>query len=88
MLTSPAREVHQVSATGVHFTGDVLHVSLSDGREVSLPLDRVVWLRWLLAATPEQRARWSLEPGGFAVYWEDLDDGFEVSHLLALEPLA
>ncbi len=88
MLTSPARDVHQVGATGVHFTGDVIHVSLSDGREISLPLDRIAWLRWLLAATPEQRMRWSLEPGGFAVYWEDLDDGFEVSHLLALEPLA
>lgn len=87
MLTSPARDFHQVSATGVRFTGDVLHVSLSDGREISLPLERIPWLGWLMAASPEQRSRWSLEPGGFAVYWEDLDDGIEVAHLLASAPL-
>lgn len=88
MLTSPVRGTQEVSATGVRFSGDVLHVSLSDGREVSLPLDRISWLGWLLAASPGERARWTLEPGGFAVYWEDLDDGIEVAHLLASAPLA
>ena len=50
--------------------------------------NRIEWLRWLYEATPEQCANWSLEPGGYAVYWDDLDDGVEVCHLLALEPLA
>lgn len=88
MLTSPSRDVYPVSALEVRFVGDVLHVSLSDGREVSVPMDRVAWLDWLLKATPEQRANWSLEPGGFAIYWEDLDDGVEVAHLLGLQPLS
>lgn len=44
--------------------------------------------QWLDEATPEQRPNWSLEPGGYAVYWDDLDDGGEVCHLLAVEPLA
>ena len=58
---------------------------LSDGREVSLPLHKLEWLKWLAKATPEQREHWSIELGGFAVYWEELDDGFEVTHLLATQ---
>ncbi len=88
MATLPTSLAGVVQATGVRFEGDRLYVSLSDGREVSVPLDKVEWLRWLAQASPEQRARWSLEPDGFAVYWEDLDDGFEIAHLLALQPLA
>ncbi|HJW85584.1 MAG TPA: DUF2442 domain-containing protein [Candidatus Brocadiaceae bacterium] len=45
-------------------------------------------MRWLANATPEQRSRWSIEPGGFAIYWEDLDDGIEVCRLLGVEPFA
>lgn len=77
----------QVAATKVRFEENLLHISLSDGREVSLPLDRIEWLQWLAQATSAQRANWSLEPGGYAVYWEDLDDGIEVCHILAMEPL-
>ena len=43
---------------------------------------------WLAKATPEQRDNWSIEPGGFAVYWEDLDDGIEIMHLLNMQPLS
>ena len=87
-LMSINRVIEQVRATGVRFVGDVLYVSLSDGREISVPLDRVEWLGWLAKATPEQRSRWSTEPGGFAIYWEELDDGVEVCHLLGMQPLA
>ena len=77
----------QVAAKNVRFKGDVLFVALSDGREMSVPLDQIEWLGWLAQATPEQRANWSLEPGGFAVFWDDLDDGIEVCHLLTMQPL-
>lgn len=43
--------------------------------------------RRALKSSPEQRTRWSLEPGGFAIYWEELDDGIEVSRLLGMQPL-
>ena len=89
MLTSANKVVsEQVAATDVRFEKHTLYVTLSDGREVSLPMDRVEWLEWLAKATAEQRDRWSLEPGGYAVYWEELDDGIEVGHILAMEPLA
>ncbi len=51
-------------------------------------MDRIDWLAWLANATPEQKANWSFEPGGYAIYWDDLDDGVEVCHILTTEPLA
>lgn len=89
MLTSVNKVfTEKVAATNVRFEENILHISLSDGREVSLPIDRIEWLEWLAKATPEQRASWSLEPGGYAIYWEELDDGIEVCHILGMEPLA
>ena len=88
MSTLTAKNAAQVSAKGVRFTNGTLHVRLDDGREISLPLAEVQWLKWLAKASPRQRANWSLEPGGFAIYWPDLDDGIEVSHLLDTQPIA
>ncbi len=79
--------IKEVEATGVRFADDVLHVSLSDGREISVPIKKIKWLSWLAQATPEQRAAWSIEPGGFAIYWEQLDDGIEIEHLLGMQSL-
>ncbi len=67
--------------------GTVLRVELSDGREIRLPLSDVPWLKWLAKATARQRAHWSLEPSGYAIYWKDLDDGIEVCHLLDMQPI-
>ena len=72
----------------MRFLADLLYVSLSDGREIALNLKRVAWLRWLLKATPAERAAWSIEPRGFAIYWNELDDGIEVRHLLGTQPIA
>lgn len=87
-MNSPNSVVEWVALTDVQFEENILHVQLSDGRLVSLPTDKIRWLEWLASAAPEQRAGWSIEPGGYAVYWEELDDGFEVAHLLALQPLS
>jgi hypothetical protein len=88
MITSVANNLEQVSARSVRFIGNMLHVTLTDGREIGLPLEQTEWLHWLAQATPEQRANWSIEPGGYAIYWEDLDDGFEIVHALSLQPVA
>jgi hypothetical protein len=88
MITSANNINTQVQAKSARFEGNILHILLSDRREISLPIDQMDWLKWLASATPEQRAKWSIEPGGFAVYWEELDDGFEIEHLLSLQPLA
>lgn len=78
----------QVQAKDVRFEGNILHIVLSDGREVSIPINQMEWLAWLAKASEEQRGKWTIEPGGFAIYWEDLDDGVEIEHILSLEPLA
>ena len=78
----------QVGATGVRFSDNVLLVSLSDGCEVSIPMERIEWLNWLVKATSEQRSKWTIEPGGYAIYWDELDDGVEIRHLLETQPLA
>jgi len=71
----------------VRFVGEKLCVELSDGRELRVPYRRIPWLAWLAKATPKQRNAWSLEPGGYAIYWDELDDGIEIGHLLAMEAI-
>ena len=82
MNTLTAKNAEQVRAKSARITANTLRVRLDDGREISVPFTEVSWLKWLAKATPRQRANWSLEPGGYAVYWEQLDDGFEICHLL------
>ncbi|MFH1860293.1 MAG: DUF2442 domain-containing protein [bacterium] len=88
MVTLADRITEEVEATDVHFEGNTIYVSFNDGREISMAIDKVYWLGWLAKATPEQRTKWSLEPGGFAVYWDELDDGIEIRHLLRMQPIA
>ncbi len=76
-----------VTALKVWFDGDMLSILLDDFRTISVDLTKIKWLNWLKDATPEQRVHWSIEPGGFAVYWENLDDGIEISHLLGIQPI-
>ena len=87
MNTLIAKPTATVTAESVRFLGERLIVELSDGRELSVPYKKLPWLHWLAKATPKQRAAWSLEPGGYAIYWEQLDDGIEICHLLAMESL-
>jgi hypothetical protein len=87
MITLADNTTKEVGAVEVRFENKRLYVMLSDGREISLPLDKIEWLDWLAKAPPEHQANWSIEPGGFAIYWEDLDDGIEICHLLGMQPL-
>ena len=52
-------------ATGVRIDEDRLHVELSDGREISAPLD---WFPKLLNATREQRSHWKLIGKGIGIH--------------------
>jgi hypothetical protein len=79
MSTSTASDFQQpVTATAVAVSDDALHVTLSDGRELSVPL---VWFPRLLDATQEQRQRWRFVGGGIGIHWEDLDEDLSVSGL-------
>jgi len=87
MITSTISIETQVEAKDLRFESNTLRILLSDGREISLPIDQMDWLKWLAQAAPEQRVKWTIEPGGFAIYWDELDDGIEIEHLLSRQPL-
>ncbi len=78
-VKKPKANVPMHIARTVRFIDSMLYVTLRDGREIGVPLSR---FPWLANATPNQRAGWHIEPHGFAIYWDALDDGIEVDHLM------
>jgi len=78
MNTSAVRAVN-ILATGIRFDAERLHVQLSDGREISVPLE---WFSSLRDATDEQRNKWRLVGKGAGIHWEDLDEDISVEGLL------
>ena len=79
MSTSDPISPTAVLAVAVTFSEDALHVRLSDGREVSAPLE---WFPRLRDATPEQRQNWRLIALGVGLHWEDVDEDISVASLL------
>ena len=68
-------------ATRVYFAAERLHVCLSDGREISVPLS---WFPRLYQATDEQRQQWKLIGKGVGIHWEVIDEDISVAGLLGL----
>ena len=79
MTTSAPISPTAVLAVTLRFTDDALHVQLSDGREVSVPLE---WFPRLRDASPAQRAHWRLIAHGIGIHWEDVDEDIAVTTLL------
>ncbi len=70
-----------VLAVDVRFTDDALIVRLSDGREVSVPLE---WFPRLRDADQAQRKNWRFIAKGIGIHWEDVDEDIAVSTLLRM----
>ena len=68
-------------ATRVYFDDERLHVCLSDGREISVPLS---WFPRLYQATDDQRQQWELIGKGVGIHWEAIDEDISVAGLLGL----
>jgi|GEM_PF-379505 len=83
MSTLGQSEVAEAEIRNVNFDGDMLIIELDDERQVCLPYHRIKWLDWLAQATPQQQMKWTIEPRGYAVWWDELDDGFELVHALS-----
>jgi hypothetical protein len=58
----------------------MLQIQLTDGREISVPLE---WFPTLRGATETQRNNWRLIGRGVGIHWEDLDEDISVAGLLA-----
>ena len=70
-----------IQATSVYFDAERIHVRLSDGREISAPLD---WFPRLYNATDKQRQQWELIGRGVGIHWEAIDEDISVAGLLGL----
>src|SRR5258708_10228585 len=73
-------ETQDVLATYVVVGDDSLTVTLSDGRQLVLPLD---WYPRLSHGTPAERNNWRLVGDGVGIHWPDLDEDLSVEGFLA-----
>ena len=67
-------------AQNLKFSDDMMHVSLTDGRIISVP---IIWFPLLQEATPEQREQYEIGGGGISLHWPELDEDLSVAGLLA-----
>jgi hypothetical protein len=67
----------------VYFTEDTISVDIMDGRTITVPL---VWYPRLLAASPEQREKWSICGGGYGIHWPEIDEDLSTEGLLRGAP--
>ena len=68
-------------ATSVRFTTGRLHVALTDGREISVPIDR---FPRLAEASAQSRDHWEISAFGTAIHWPDIDEDIGVATLLGV----
>ena len=67
-------------AQSVKFDDELMHVQLTDGRIISVPL---IWFPLLRAASPEQRAHYEISAGGRGLHWPELDEDLSIAGLMA-----
>ena len=67
-------------AVKITFRDNVLVVTLSDRRQLLVPLD---WFPILAAATDEQRRLVRISASGLGLHWPELDEDLSVAGLLA-----
>jgi hypothetical protein len=67
-------------AKSVSFDEEMMHVSLTDGRCISVP---IIWFPLLREATPDQRAKYEVGGGGPSLHWAELDEDLSVAGLLS-----
>lgn len=78
-MISSSVKLADARAIRVSFDQDNLHVQLSDGRKISVPLE---WFPRLRSATPKQLRNWRLIGDGVGIHWEDLDEDISIEGLL------
>ncbi len=62
------------------FDDKMMHVALTDGRVISVPL---MWFPLLAEATAAQREQYEIGGGGVSLHWPELDEDLSVANLLA-----
>lgn len=67
-------------AQSVEFKDEMMHVHLTDGRIISVP---IIWFPALQDASPEQRAHYEIGAGGHGLHWPELDEDLSVAGFMA-----
>jgi len=67
-------------AQEVSFDEHMMHIQLTDGRVLSVP---IVWFPTLHQAKPAQRRKVKIGGGGIALHWPDLDEDLSIAGLMA-----
>lgn len=67
-------------AEAVKFDDEMMHVSLTDGRIISVP---IIWFPLLHNATPGQRGKYEIDGGGISLYWPEIDEDLSIAGLMA-----
>lgn len=82
-MPSFAAEIQKPRITGVSVASELLHVDLSDGRSLSVPLE---WFPRLKQATQVELCDWRLIGDGEGIHWETLDEDISMDGLLGGRP--
>lgn len=82
-MSSLVVEIKSVTAQHVTVSDKMLKVTLTDGREISVPL---AWYPRLWYGTPAERNNWRLIAGGAGIHWPDLDEDISVEGLVLGKP--
>lgn len=67
-------------AQAVKFDTEMMHVYLTDGRIISVP---IIWFPLLYEATPERREAYEIGGGGISLHWPEIDEDLSVAGLMA-----
>src|SRR5258708_33721855 len=63
-------------AKSVNFDEEMMNVSLTDGRRVSVP---ILWFPMLREATPDQRTKYEIGGVGTSLHWPEMNEDFSVA---------
>ena len=83
ILRPKVRRAHVPTKALAHiltFDDKMMHVALTDGRVISVPL---MWFPLLAEATAAQREQYEIGGGGASLHWPELDEDLSVANLLA-----
>jgi hypothetical protein len=67
-------------AKSATFDAEMMHVTLTDGRSISVP---IIWFPMLREATSDQRTKYEIGGGGTSLHWPELDEDLSVAGLMA-----
>ena len=75
--------VAEILIDTIEINDETITATLTDGRTISVPL---VWSWRLAAATPRQRANFTIIGAGEGVHWPDIDEDLSAEGMLYGSP--